>query len=71
MGKTINCTLSQKSIQNAIDEIKSWEGSFSFIIIDRLERDIYAITDRLGSEELYELTDQIIQENIHKGNLAQ
>ena len=26
---------------------------------------------KLGSEELYELADQIIQENIHKGNLAQ
>ena len=43
----------ERKIRNAMDEIKTWEGSFSFIIIDRLERDIYAITDRLGSEELY------------------
>ena len=27
MGKTIKCTLSQKSIQNAIDEIKNYQKS--------------------------------------------
>jgi len=40
-------------IKDALIEISTWTGKFSFIIIDRLERDIYAITDSSGGESLY------------------